>query len=121
MPKYVVSTTLRDPEWNNTHVIDADVAGEITRLQQAPGKNIVQYGFGVVTRLLLKHGLLDELRLWVHPLILGRGDPSDLLFGAAPAVDFQLADVTTLSDGIVILNYHTDKALEAAAEGVSCK
>jgi len=115
IPKYVVSTTLTDPEWNNTHVIEGDVAVEITRLKQAPGKNIVQYGFGVVTRLLLEHGLLDELRLWVHPLILGRGDPSDLLFGAAPAVGFQLADVTTLSDGIVILNYHTDKALEAAA------
>ena len=75
MPKYVVSTTLKDPEWNNTHVIDGDVAAEITRLKQAPGKNIVQYGFGAVSRLLLEHGLLDELRLWVHPLIVGAGQP----------------------------------------------
>ena len=110
MPKYVVSTTLKDPEWNNTHVIDSDVAAEIARLKQAPGKNIVQYGFGVVSRLLLEHGLLDELRLWVHPLIVGAGSPSDLLFGAAPAVGFHLTGTTTLSDGTVILSYETDRA-----------
>jgi riboflavin biosynthesis pyrimidine reductase len=61
-----------------------------------------------VTRLLLEHGLLDALRLWVHPLILGRGAPGDLLFGAAPAVGLELADTTTLSDGIVILDYRVD-------------
>ena len=107
MPKYVVSTTLKDPEWANTRVIDGDVAAAITRLKQAPGKDIVQYGFGAVSRLLLEHGLLDELRLWVHPLIVGAGSPSDLLFGAAPAVGFELTDATTLSDGIVILSYRT--------------
>ena len=101
MPKYVVSTTLKDPEWTNTQVIDGDVVAEITRLKQAPGKNIVQYGFGAVSRLLLEHGLLDELRLWVHPLIVGAGRPSDLLFGTAPAVGFNLTGTTSLSDGVV--------------------
>jgi dihydrofolate reductase len=115
MAKYVVSTTLKDPEWNNTQVIAGDVAAEITRLKEAPGKNIVQYGFGAVSRLLLEHGLLDELRLWVHPLIVGAGRPSDLLFGAAPAVGFDLTDTTTLSNGIVILSYQTDKTLPRAA------
>ena len=115
MAKYVVSTTLKDPEWNNTHVIDGDVAAEVTRLKEAPGKDIVQYGFGVVSSLLLEHGLLDELRLWVHPLIVGAGSPSDLLFGAAPAVGFDLTDTTTLSDGIVILSYRTGKTLSRAA------
>jgi dihydrofolate reductase len=114
MPKYVVSTTLKDPEWNNTHVIDGDVAAELTRLKQADGKNIVQYGFGAVSRLLLEHGLLDELRLWVHPLIVGAGRPGDLLFGAAPAVGFHLADTTALSDGTVVLSYETDKFLTRA-------
>jgi dihydrofolate reductase len=115
MAKYVVSTTLKDPEWNNTQVIRGDVAAEIARLKQAPGKDIVQYGFGAVSRLLLEHGLLDELRLWVHPLIVGAGRPSDLLFGAAPAVGFELTDTTTLSDGIVILSYRTDQPLTRAA------
>jgi dihydrofolate reductase len=108
-PKYVVSTTLKDPEWANTHVISGDVVGEITRLKQAPGKDIVQYGYGVVTRLLLEHGLLDELRLWFHPLIVGAGQPGDLLFGPAPATHFDLVGTTTLSNGIVILSYKTLK------------
>jgi dihydrofolate reductase len=107
MRKVVVSTTLKDPDWNNTEVIAGDVAAEITRLKQAPGKDIVQYGYGVVTRLMLEHGLLDELRLWVHPLIVGAGSLGDLLFGALPAVFFDLVDTTTLNSGIVILNYRT--------------
>jgi dihydrofolate reductase len=112
MPKYVVSTTLKDPEWANTRVIDGDVAAEVKRMKEAPGKDIVQYGFGSVSRLLLEHGLLDELRLWFHPLILGAGSPGDLLFGDTPAVGFRLTDATTLSNGIVILSYATDKRLE---------
>jgi dihydrofolate reductase len=111
MPKYVVSTTLKDPEWTNTRVIGGDVAAEVERLKAEDGKDIVQYGFGGVTRLLLERGLLDELRLWVHPLILGRGEPADLLFGAAPATGFRLVDTTPLSDGIVILGYKTEKRL----------
>jgi dihydrofolate reductase len=111
MPKYVVSTTLKDPEWSNTRVIGDDVAGEVERLKAAAGKDIVQYGFGAVTRLLLERGLLDELRLWVHPLILGRGEPGDLLFGATSATGFRLIDTTPLSNGIVILGYETEKQL----------
>jgi dihydrofolate reductase len=115
MRKYVVSRTLKDPDWNNTQVIDGDVAAEIARLKEAPGKDIVQYGFGVVSRLMLEHGLLDELRLWVHPLIVGAGSPGDLLFGAVPAVGFELTGTTTLSNGIVILSYRTDKLLATGA------
>ena len=111
MPKYVVSTTLKDPDWDNTRVIDSDVAGRIAALKQEPGQDLVQYGFGPVSRLMLEHDLLDELRLWVHPLIVGRGDAKDLLFGAAPAVGFELTDSTRLSDGIVILSYATDRKL----------
>lgn len=112
MPKYVVSTTLTDPEWTNTRVIDRDVVARLRELKDAPGQDIVQYGFGSVSRLLLEHGLLDELRLWFHPLILGSGDSHDLLFGAAPAVGWKLADTTALSDGTVILSYRLDKILD---------
>ena len=107
MPKHVVSTTLKDPEWNNTRVIDGDVAAEIGRLKEAPGKDIVQYGFGAVSRLLLEHGMLDELRLWVYPLMLGQRDPGDCLFGDGEPVGFSLTDATTLGNGIVILSYRT--------------
>src|SRR4029079_12802204 len=72
MAKYVVSSTLTDPEWNNTTVISADPIAAIRRLKQQPGQDIVQYGFGQLSYALLEHGLLDELRLWVHPLFVGR-------------------------------------------------
>jgi dihydrofolate reductase len=115
MPKYVVSSTLTDPDWSNTRVIDGDVEARIRQLKEESAKDIVQYGFGPLSRLLLEHGLLDELHLWVHPLILGRGSPGDLLFGPAPAVGFHLSDTTALSDGIVILSYRTDRILAEPA------
>jgi dihydrofolate reductase len=96
-------------------VISGDVATAITALKRAPGRDIVQYGFGAVTRLLLERGLLDVLRLWVHPLILATGRPGDLLFGAGPAVALELAGATTLSDGIVILDYRVEQHLERAS------
>jgi hypothetical protein len=55
MPKYVVSTTLRDPDWANTTVISGDVAGQIRELKAQPGQDIVQYGFGAVSTLLMEH------------------------------------------------------------------
>jgi dihydrofolate reductase len=68
MAKYVVSSTLTDPEWNNTTVISRDPIDAIRRLKEQPGLDIVQYGFGQLSYALLEHGLLDELRLWIHPL-----------------------------------------------------
>ena len=73
MEKWVASTTLQDPTWNNTEVVAGDLAGEIGRRKEQPGRDIVQYGVGPVTDVLLEHGLLDELRLWVHPFMVGRG------------------------------------------------
>src|SRR5919206_2472667 len=71
MPKYVVSATLTDPQWTNTTVINGDPIDAIRRLKEADGKDIVQYGFGQLSYALLENGLLDELRLWVHPLFVG--------------------------------------------------
>lgn len=105
MEKWVVSSTLTDPTWNNSEVIAGDVAAEIARRKSRDGGNIVQYGFGPVTDLLLTHNLLDELRLWVHPFMLGAGDPSGLLFRSERAGQFELADSETLESGIVILTY----------------
>jgi dihydrofolate reductase len=111
MEKYVVSTTLADPTWNNTHVIGGgDVLGEIAKLKQAPGKDIVQYGFGPVTYALMTEGLLDELRLWVHPFFVGHGGPQDLMFRETPLTTFDLVDTTTLKSGIVILSYTASKS-----------
>jgi dihydrofolate reductase len=105
MSKYVVSSTLTDPEWNNTTVIAGDPVAEIARLKEEPGKDIVQYGFGRLSHTMLEHGLLDELRLWIHPFIIGRGGPDDLLYRDVPTARFRLEDTTTLENGIVLLSY----------------
>jgi dihydrofolate reductase len=111
MAKYVVSSTLSEPEWTNTTVIVGDPVPEITRLKSEPGLNIVQYGFGRLSYTLLEHGLLDELRLWVHPLFVGSG-ADGLLYRDGPVRRFALADTTVLKSGIVILTY--DLTREAA-------
>ncbi len=103
--KFVVSTTLTDPEWNNTTVIASDPIERIRDLKQQPGADIVQYGFGQLARDLLAEGLLDELRLWVHPLLLGTGRADDLIYRPGTSGRFELADTTTLASGIVILSY----------------
>ncbi|HMJ36037.1 MAG TPA: dihydrofolate reductase family protein [Baekduia sp.] len=113
MEKHVVSSTLRDPEWTNTTVIDGDVVGAITRLKERPGQDIVQYGFGQLSYTLLAHGLLDELRLWVHPLFVGRAGPQDLLFREGPPAPLELVDATPLTSGIVVLTYTFADALTA--------
>lgn len=103
LPKHVVSTTLVDPQWNNTTVIDRDPIRTVRGLKEQPGADIVQYGFGPLSRALLAEGLLDELRLWVHPFILGTGTPEDLLYRPGSSGSFTLTDSTTLPSGIVIL------------------
>jgi dihydrofolate reductase len=105
MRKYVVSTTLRNPEWNNTTVIAANVLDEVKRLKAEPGQDIVQYGFGQLSYALMDNGLLDELRLWVHPLFVRTGGPEDLLFRAGPLTVMRLMGTTPLKSGIVILTY----------------
>jgi dihydrofolate reductase len=105
MEKWVVSNTLTNPTWNNSEVIAGAVAAEIARRKSQDGGNIVQYGFGPVTDLLLTNGLLDELRLWVHPFMLGSRNPSDLLFRPERTRHFELADTTPLTSGNVVLTY----------------
>ena len=74
LPKYVVSTTLEEPlEWNNSTLIKGNVAEEIAKLKQQPGKDISISGSGTLVRSLLRDGLLDEITLMVHPIVLGAG------------------------------------------------
>jgi dihydrofolate reductase len=105
IPKYVVSTTLTDPAWANTKVIAEDVPAAVAKLKAQPGQDIVQYGFGPVSSLLIEHGLLDELRLWIHPLFVGKGSPDDLLFPSGPETQFNLREVTALKTGMMIASY----------------
>jgi dihydrofolate reductase len=105
IPKYVLSTTLKDPDWPGTTVISNDAAAEIRKLKEQPGQDIVQYGFGAVSTLLMENNLLDELRLWFHPLFIGKGTKDDLLFPKGPTTQFELIDSAIFNDGMAILTY----------------
>jgi dihydrofolate reductase len=105
MRKVVVSTTLTDPQWKNTEVVGGDVVSRVRHLKDEDGSHIVQYGLGDVSRLLLKHGLFDQLRLWIHPQLVGPSDMSDLLYRPGTAATFDLVDSRVLSNGIVLATY----------------
>jgi len=105
LPKYVASATLTDPKWHNTTVIDHDPIDAIRDLKQQPGADILQYGFGRLSHALMATGLLDELRLWVHPFFVGTGTSDELLYRPGSTGRFTLTDATTLDDGVVILTY----------------
>ena len=108
--KYVVSTTLTNPEWHNTTVIDHDPIDTIRDLKQQPGADIVQYGFGPLAHALMTEGLLDELRLWIHPFFAGTGADDELLYRAGSTGMFAHADTTVVDNGIVILSYRARTA-----------
>jgi dihydrofolate reductase len=73
MRKYVVSTTIKEPTWSNSTVIDGDVAEAVSKLRQEPGGNILVNGSARLVRELTKHGLVDEYRFMVFPVVLGSG------------------------------------------------
>lgn len=108
--KYVVSTTLADPQWESTTVIDHDPIDAIRTLKEQPGADIVQHGFGALAHELVGAGLLDELRLWVHPFFVGTGTSADLLHRPGSSGQFSLVGSTTLESGIVILTYRATDA-----------
>jgi dihydrofolate reductase len=105
MRKVVVSTTLTDPQWKNTEVIAGDVVDRVRNLKNEDGGHIVQYGFGDVSRLLLEHGLFDQLRLWIHPQLVGPSDVRDLLYRTGTAATLDLVDSRVLSNGIILATY----------------
>jgi dihydrofolate reductase len=102
MKKYVFSSTMERADWNNTEIVNADVAATVADLKAQEGQDIVLYGHGGVGQALLEDGLLDELKLWVHPVVVGCGT---LLFRPGKDTDLTLAGADTTSTGVVILTY----------------
>ncbi|HZA78226.1 MAG TPA: dihydrofolate reductase family protein [Acidimicrobiales bacterium] len=105
MRKVVASTTLTDPQWANTEVVAGDVVARVRKLKDEDGGKIVQYGFGDVSRLLLEHGLFDQMQLWIHPQLVGPSDAADLLYRPGMAATFELVDSQVLSNGIILATY----------------
>jgi dihydrofolate reductase len=103
MPKYVVSSTLEDPEWTNSTVLKGDVVGEVAKLKQEQAGDIVVHGSPRLVQTLLEHDLVDELRLMVFPVVLGSGKR---LFGeTSDKKSMRLIDSKVVGDGVGILVY----------------
>jgi dihydrofolate reductase len=102
-PKVVVSATLPDPGWGPTTLISGDVAAEVTSLKQQAGKDIAVGASGTLVRFLLQAGLLDELTLLVHPVVVGAG--RRLFEGGGDPVPLTLLDSRRHGNGVVALRY----------------
>ena len=104
VPKHVVSRTLEEPlGWNNSTLLEGDVAEGVAELKQEPGKDITIIGSGALVRSLLREGLLDELRLMVHPIVLGGG--KRLFEDGGDRKALELVDSQTFGTGVLYLTY----------------
>ena len=120
IPKYVVSATLTDAEatWGDTTVIRGDVVAEITRLKEQPGGDLLVEGSGQLVQTLIQHGLVDEYRLMVFPIVLGAGQrlfPAEMTEAASLA----LTSVQESGGGVLILTYQPATAQPAAGQQAS--
>jgi dihydrofolate reductase len=103
LPKYVVSATLHDPKWTNVTVLTGNVVDEVRRLKQEVAGDIVVYASYQLGRTLIEHDLVDELRLFVFPVVVGDGQR---LFGETSGTKpFRLAGSRTIGNGLVFLTY----------------
>jgi dihydrofolate reductase len=102
-PKYVASSTLRNLDWAGSTLLTGDLATELTDLKRRPGKNIQVPGSPRLVRSLLADGLLDELSLMIHPVVLGTG--ARLFDGQADRMDLKLQDSRTLGTGVISATY----------------
>ena len=103
MPKYVASSTLKDLDWENSQLIEGEIAQGVAKLKEQPGQDLVVYGGRALTRTLLEHGLVDEYRVLLHPVLLGKG--MNILEDGARRVDLELVDSSVIPPGLVVLTY----------------
>jgi dihydrofolate reductase len=103
MTKYVASTTLTDLDWENSQLIEGDVAEGVAELKQQPGQDLVMYGCLDLMQSLLEHDLVDEYRLLVHPVLLGKG--RSFFKDGAERVNLDLVDTTVIPGGVAVLTY----------------
>ena len=101
--KYVVSATLDEATWNNSTIIKGNIAEAVIALKQQPGQDILVAGSAELVQLLMHHGLVDEYRIMLHPIVLGNG--KRLFRDGSDTRTLKLVDTKTTSTGITILTY----------------
>jgi dihydrofolate reductase len=104
LPKYVVTRTLDALEWNNSTLLTGHLGDEVAKLKRGDGGDVLVYGSVTLVNELLAHGLVDILRIWLHPVVLGSG--KKLFTDDSPFAELTLADTTRFSSGVVLLTYH---------------
>ena len=102
IPKYVATTTLKDLKWNNSTRLEGDLAAAVSELKEEPGGDIVVHGSGDLIQSLMRENLIDEYRLMVFPIILGKGQR---LFPEGSEAKLRLVESKTFSSGVVVLTY----------------
>jgi dihydrofolate reductase len=103
MPKYVVSSTLSDPEWSNTTVLQGDAASAVRKLKERTDGDILVHGSAELTYALMEHDLVDEWRLMMFPIVVGAGKR---FFGdPGKAVDLRLVESRAVGEGVAIMTY----------------
>jgi len=107
MPKYVVSATLKNPEWAGTKVIQGDVADEVRKLKKQPGQDLLLAGSGQLFNALMEMKLIDIYRFMVHPVVLGKG--KRLFAHGTDQIPLKLTDTKRFASGIVILELEPAK------------
>jgi len=108
--KYVASRTLDKVTWNNSSLIEGDVAKAVAALKEPPGSEIQVTGSGDLIQTLIEHDLVDEYRLWVFPVVLGEG--KRLFAGGAVPAALKLVDTKTSSTGVAIHTYERAGAIQ---------
>jgi dihydrofolate reductase len=101
MPKFVASTTLEKGEWNAT-IVKTDLATKVAELKEQPGEDLLIYGSGDLVDELTRHGLIDEYRFMVHPVIVGAGKR---LFNGDTTTTLRLVDTITTDTGVIVATY----------------
>lgn len=104
MPKHIVSTKLRDPVWNNSKVINGDIAGAVTRLKNQAGGPILVAGSRTLVQALMEHNLVDEYRLMIFPVVVGSG--RRLFPETRRKTVLRLADTRRFNSGVVVQTYN---------------
>ena len=105
IPKYVVSATLQDPQWNNSAVLKGHVVNEVSTLKQTVHGEIVVYASGQLSHALIEHDLVDELRLMTFPFVVGAGER--LLGETSSLKPMHLVDTRIVGDGLALLTYRS--------------
>jgi dihydrofolate reductase len=101
--KYVASTTLEKADWNNSTIIRQNVPDVVAKLKREPGGNILIGGSGALAKSLMEHDLIDEIRMLVHPIVVGAG--TRLFEGTTKPIGLNLVDTRTFNSGVVALMY----------------